>query len=82
MKKTYIDQYVLCPFYSREESIVTRKIHCQGFKEGTHIHICFDKKDLKKAHKLKHCKDGIGYRKCPLYSVIAKQYQEVASVEK
>ena len=76
MKSSYIDQYVVCPFYSREESSITRKIHCEGFKKGTHIHLCFDNKDLKKAHKKKFCKDEKGYLKCPLYPVIIKQHRE------
>ena len=76
MKSSYIDQYVVCPFYSREESCITRKIHCEGYKKGTHIHLCFDNKELKKLHKKKFCKDERGYQKCPLYPAIAKQHRE------
>lgn len=74
--KHYIDKYVVCPFYSREESSVTRKIHCEGHMEGTHIHLCFDTKELKKIHKKKHCKNVVGYKKCPLYPVILKKHRE------
>jgi hypothetical protein len=79
MKNTYIDKYITCPFYSREESSVTRKIHCEGYMEGTHFHICFDSKDLKKLHKKKFCKNDKDYLKCPLYLVIAKRYKEDGS---
>lgn len=76
MKSSYIDQYVVCPFYSREESSIARKIHCEGYKRGTHIHLCFDSKVLKKSHKKEYCKNEGAYHKCPLYPIIAKQYRE------
>ena len=74
--KYYRDQSVACPFYSREESLVIRKIHCEGYAVGNHIHVCFDSKELIKAHKNKFCKKASGHKKCPLYQIIAKKYQE------
>ena len=76
MKKTYMDRYIACPYYTREESNVAKKIHCEGCTEGTHLHICFDRKDLKKLHKKNLCKNENGFMKCPLYSIIAKKYRE------
>ena len=55
--KTYTDKNIVCPFYTREEpSNVARKIHCEGYKKGNHIHMCFDTIELKKAHKNDFCK--------------------------
>lgn len=76
MKKTYIDKYVACPYYSREESYVTKKIHCEGCVEGTRLHLCFDLKELKKSYKKNFCKNKNGFKNCPLYSIIAKKYRE------
>ena len=76
MNKYYKDQGVACPFYSREEPDVIRKIHCEGYSTGNHIHMCFDTKELIKAHKQKYCKNASGHRKCPLYPIIAHKYQE------
>lgn len=81
MKSSYIDKYIVCPFYSREEGSVTRKIHCEGFKEGTHLHICFDTKKLKKLHKKDFCKNENGFQKCPLYPVIDNKYEDGDSDE-
>jgi hypothetical protein len=75
MKKSYIDRYIACPYYSREESNVARKIHCEGHTEGTHLHICFDRKELKKQHKKDYCKNENGFKKCPLYPIIEKKYR-------
>ena len=75
--KVYKDPYIVCPFYSREESVRAVKIHCEGIKKGTHLHLCFDNKELKKQHKKAHCKNETDYKKCPLYSVISKQFREV-----
>ena len=74
MKSFYVDQYVACPFYSREESSVSRKIHCEGYQDGTHIHMCFDSKDLKRQHKKEFCKNR--YQSCPIYPIIEKKYKE------
>ena len=74
--KCWIDRYVLCPFYSREEGSVSRKIHCEGYAKGNHIHLCFDSKDAIKAHKKKYCKNDGGYKKCPIFPVIFKKYLE------
>ena len=75
-EKYYKDVNVVCPFYSREESDKSRKIHCEGYMDGTHLHIHFDTKELKKLHKKKYCKSITGYKSCPLYPAIAKKHKE------
>ena len=71
--QNYCDKYVVCPFYSQEAAL---KLHCEGFDIGNRIHLCFDCKERMKAHKQRFCCDIFNYEKCPLYTVIAKQYEE------
>ena len=72
--KHYVDKYVVCPFYSQEEQ---QKLRCEGFGNGTGLHITFDSIERKKEHKKKFCCDLRNHRFCPLYSVIARKYEEV-----
>lgn len=71
--KNYVDSSTVCPFYSQEKEL---KIHCEGYCRGTRLHICFDSRERKKAHKKKYCNDLYGYESCPLYPVIIKQYKK------
>jgi hypothetical protein len=63
----YTDSWVVCPFYAYEESNKARKIHCEGYRKGVHVHLYFKTKQLKKTHKQKFCKNSTTYQKCPLY---------------
>lgn len=75
MKSTgYADPRVVCPFYKREESNKIRKIHCEGFCEGVHIHIYFDNKEVKKDHKKNMCKSN--YKECPIYKAVDYSIRE------
>ena len=66
MESRYVDPYVSCPFYVYDEASTARKIHCEGYTKGIHVHLYFKDKKLKKAHKAKFCKDPTGYQKCPI----------------
>lgn len=70
--KNYMCTEVVCPFYSQEQEL---KLHCEGYCKGTRLHICFDRKERKKAHKKLYCNSLNGYKDCPLYPVILEQYQ-------
>jgi hypothetical protein len=76
MKSRYVDPHVVCPFYSYEESSVTRKIHCEGYRKGVYMQLYFEKKDLKKIHKKRFCIDANNYQKCPLYQGNIMRYRE------
>lgn len=69
----YMDDSVACPFYIEGDFL---KIRCEGYCEGTRLHISFDCKALQKAHMKKYCNEIDGCTLCPLYSVIMKQYEE------
>lgn len=72
MRTGYVDHYVKCPLYSREESDKVRKIHCEGYKKGVYVQLYFRKTKLKFNHKKEFCKSD--YKKCPLYqSVVGYQ---------
>lgn len=73
--KYYKDMYVVCPFYSREDTEIERKLHCEGYCAGNHIHMCFDNKELIKEHKKRYCKNVKGYHKCPIYPAIVRKYK-------
>lgn len=66
MNTRYTDPYVICPFYSYEESSTVRKIHCEGYKKGVYLHLYFKTKELKNAHKKSFCKSSESYQNCPL----------------
>lgn len=76
MRNGYVDPYVVCPLYSREESNEVRKIYCEGYKDGVYVHLYFRKKGLKKAHKTNYCKNANAYHKCPLYQGISEYQKE------
>ena len=76
MRNGYVDNYVVCPLYSREESNEHRKIHCAGHKKGVYMQIYFRRKELKREHKNKFCKNINEYKKCPLYSGVIKCMEE------
>ena len=65
---------VVCPFYHAEEGA---RLKCEGFCSTTTLQICFSNKSQFKMHKVAHCMNMRGYRRCPLYSVIARQYDEL-----
>ncbi len=72
MKSRYVDPYVICPYYSYEESSSYRKIHCAGYTKGVVTHLYFSDKTLKKLHKKRFCKNSTTYKECPLYKANSK----------
>jgi hypothetical protein len=74
MRTGYVDHYVVCPLYSREESNLIRKIHCEGYKKGVYVQLYFRKSKLKLAHKSNYCKSD--YKKCPLYQAVLDYQKE------
>lgn len=74
MRNGYVDQYVVCPLYSREESNLIRKIHCEGYKKGVYVQLYFRKSKLKSIHKTNYCKKN--YNKCPLYQAVLGYQKE------
>ena len=63
---------VVCPFYHAEEGL---RIKCEGYCSTNTLQICFTSKEYYKSHKFTHCMNMKGYRQCPLYGVINKQYE-------
>ena len=69
----YADKYVVCPFFFKQEG---GKLYCDGFKEGVYIHLSFRSNSLLNSHKAQHCHNISGYKKCPIYPLIEKRYEE------
>ena len=69
----YVSKEVVCPFYHKEEAT---KILCEGFCKTTSLQTSFRRREQLQLHKERHCNKMNGYPKCPLYSVIYRQYEE------
>ena len=70
--KKYLSPEVVCPFYHQEDA---KKLLCEGFCKDTSLQISFQRREQLILHKEMHCISFEGYPKCPLYSVIYKQYE-------
>lgn len=70
--QNYVSKEVVCPFYKQEE---TTKIRCEGYCKACSLQTSFTSRVLLQIHKERHCNSIEGYRKCPLYSVINRQYE-------
>jgi hypothetical protein len=64
---------IVCPFYHAEMGL---KLRCEGFCEAVTIQLSFLGKEQMQIHKHQHCMNIRGYRRCPIYPVINKQYEE------
>jgi hypothetical protein len=69
----YVSKEVVCPFYHKEEPF---KLLCEGFCKTTTLQITFRSRDNLLLHKDCFCNEMDGYIKCPIYSVIIKQYED------
>lgn len=67
------DKYVKCPFYLRQDGT---KIYCDGFEEGTYIHLSFKTTALMNFYKSRNCHSISGCKKCPIYTLAAKRYEK------
>lgn len=67
------DKYVACPFYFKQEG---RKLYCDGFEQGVRIHLSFGTNSLMNRHKARYCHSIVGCKKCPIYPIINKRYEE------
>ena len=67
MNSRYIDPYVVCPYYSLDESGKVKKLHCKGYKDGVFMQMIFKTKEAKKDHKKCFCNNIKNYENCPLY---------------
>ena len=70
----YVSKEVVCPFYHKE---VDNRIFCEGFCNTCSMQITFNRRDQLITHKDTHCNSFKGYKRCPLFPVINKQYEGV-----
>ncbi len=69
----YLDKYVKCPFFSKQEG---KKIYCEGFEDGIHIHLSFKDNSLLLRHRHYHCNSVSGCQTCPIYKVASEKYEK------
>lgn len=70
----YVSKEVVCPFYHKEDGA---RIFCEGFCKSCNLQISFRRRDQLITHKDTHCNNFKGYKKCPLYPIINKQYEAI-----
>ena len=63
---------VVCPFYHAQDGL---KIKCEGFCSTCTLQLTFARKECLKLHQYSYCMDMKGYKRCPLYGIINKQYE-------
>lgn len=59
-----------CPFYDSEEA---QKVVCEGVKENTGIHICFETPASQKEYKHEFCYNN--YQGCIIYKALYGKYE-------
>lgn len=69
----YISKEVVCPFYKQEDAT---KLFCEGYCKSCSLQTSFTRREQLQLHKERHCNSFKGYPNCPIYPVIAKQYDE------
>jgi hypothetical protein len=72
MAASFNDKDIVCPFYRKEERST---ICCEGINRFTYIRLFFINKEFQLLHEKRYCMDLSNYTKCPLYTIIAKQYE-------
>lgn len=69
----YVDKNAVCPFYTKQEGL---RVYCEGFCRDNSLNVVFRRNIDMDEHKTHFCCNINGYRKCPLYPVIEKQYED------
>lgn len=59
-----------CPFYDSEEA---QKVVCEGVKENTGIHICFETPASLREYKIEFCYNN--YQGCIIYKALYSKYE-------
>lgn len=74
MPVSYNDKDIVCPFYKKEAHLV---ISCEGINQYTSLRLFFITKEFQNKHEVRYCMNLTNYKKCPLYTIIAKQYENM-----
>ena len=62
----------VCPFFL---NAVNYSVHCEGFKDGNSLRICFNNKEEMDKHSTVYCKNIHTYTHCPIYELILIKYK-------
>lgn len=69
----HLTKSVVCPFFL---NAVNYSVHCEGYKKGNSLRVCFDNKAAMDAHTKEYCNNLKAYENCPIYKLIMKKYEE------
>lgn len=64
--KYYCSNIIKCPYYRHEKM---PKIHCQGVRENSLIHLAFGNPTDYKEYRSYYCSDN--YERCEVYKMLA-----------
>lgn len=67
----YIAKDVRCPYYIKEDG---SKIHCEGYEEGTYIHLVFPSPSSRRDYQIDVC--CYDYNECPIADMLNKKWEE------
>ena len=71
-KKELRQEPVQCPFYRQDDGF--SRVHCEGIVEGSTIGLIFQRKKDFELQKRVFCCEH--YRKCEIYGVLWRKYEE------
>lgn len=73
MPAQWEDKFVKCPFYKKTSA---NEIVCEGVCAKSSIHLTFESRTTKKTFMKERCFEIDGAKKCPIYTVITRKYEE------
>jgi hypothetical protein len=73
MPTKWVDKFVKCPFYRKTD---TNRIACEGFSKGNTINLVYESQADKKQYMKERCESIEGCRRCPIYSLLERMYNE------
>lgn len=71
MPTRWIDKFVKCPFYKREDN---NRIVCEGISEKSTISLSYEHHDDKVQYMRTRCESIEGCRRCPIHSLLERRY--------
>ena len=69
----HLSKSAVCPFFVTAN---TSSIKCEGYNEGTNLRLIFFDREKMDNHTRLYCNNMDGFKSCPLYPIIMKQYEE------
>lgn len=68
----YISKYVVCPFYSRND---TNRICCEGVSKTNTINLVFETKEKTLDYQRHFCNDIVRHKDCLICQMLTKKWE-------